>query len=46
MDAPLVQITFELGELDAEAAYAACAACGALAVTFSDAGDTPLGLGS
>jgi ribosomal protein L11 methyltransferase len=42
MDAPLVQITFELGALDAEAAYAACATCGALAVTFSDAGDTPV----
>jgi ribosomal protein L11 methyltransferase len=42
MDASLVQIAFELGELDADAAYAACVACGALAVTFSDAGDTPV----
>ncbi len=42
MDAPLVEVTFALGGLDAQAAYAACVACGALAVTFTDAGDTPV----
>src|SRR3984885_1096603 len=42
MDAPLVEVTFVLDGLDADAAYAACVACGALAVTFSDAGDTPV----
>ena len=38
----MVEVTFELGELDADTAYAACAACGAVAVTFTDAGDTPV----
>ena len=42
MDAPFVEVTFELGALDADWAYAACAACGAVAVTFTDAGDTPV----
>jgi ribosomal protein L11 methyltransferase len=42
MDAPFVEVTFALGELDADAAYAACVACGATAVTFTDAGDTPV----
>ena len=42
MGAPFVEVTFELGELEADAAYAACAACGATAVTFTDAGDTPV----
>jgi ribosomal protein L11 methyltransferase len=42
MGAPFVEVTFELGELEADAAYAACAACGAIAVTFADAGDTPV----
>jgi ribosomal protein L11 methyltransferase len=42
METPLVEVAFELGGLDAEAAYAACVACGAVAVTFSDAGDTPV----
>jgi ribosomal protein L11 methyltransferase len=40
MEEPLVEVAFELGALDADAAYAACVACGAVAVTYSDAGDT------
>jgi ribosomal protein L11 methyltransferase len=42
MGAPFVEVTFELGKLEADAAYAACVACGAIAVTFTDAGDTPV----
>jgi ribosomal protein L11 methyltransferase len=42
MDTPLVEVAFELGGLDADAAYGACVACGAVAVTLSDAGDTPV----
>jgi ribosomal protein L11 methyltransferase len=42
MGARLVEVTFVLGELAADAAYAACVACGATAVTFTDAGDTPV----
>jgi ribosomal protein L11 methyltransferase len=42
MGAPFVEVTFVLGELEADAAYAACVACGATAVTFTDAGDTPV----
>jgi ribosomal protein L11 methyltransferase len=42
MGAPLVEVTFALGELEADSAYAACVACGAIAVTFTDAGDTPV----
>jgi ribosomal protein L11 methyltransferase len=42
MGAPWVEVTFALGELEADTAYAACVACGATAVTFTDAGDTPV----
>jgi len=42
MGPPYVEVTFELGKLEAEAAEAACTACGAIAVTFSDAGDSPV----
>jgi len=42
MGAPFVEVTFALGELEADSAYAACVACGAIAVTFTDAGDTPV----
>jgi ribosomal protein L11 methyltransferase len=42
MGAPWVEVTFALGELEADSAYAACVACGAIAVTFTDAGDTPV----
>src|ERR1700691_1324282 len=42
MGAPFVEVTFELGRLEADQAYAACVACGAIAVTFTDAGDTPV----
>jgi ribosomal protein L11 methyltransferase len=42
MAAPYVELSFALGELAADAAEAACTACGAIAVTFSDAGDTPV----
>jgi ribosomal protein L11 methyltransferase len=42
MGAPFVEVTFALGELEADSAYAACVACGAVAVTFTDAGDTPV----
>jgi ribosomal protein L11 methyltransferase len=42
MGPPFLEVTFELGELDADAAYAACVVCGAVAVTFTDAGDTPV----
>src|SRR5580704_911816 len=42
MGAPFVEVTFALCELEADAAYAACVACGAIAVTFTDAGDTPV----
>jgi ribosomal protein L11 methyltransferase len=42
MSAPFVEVTFALGELAADSAYAACVVCGAIAVTFSDAGDTPV----
>jgi ribosomal protein L11 methyltransferase len=36
------ELSFELGELDPEAAGAACVAAGALCVTFSDASDEPV----
>jgi ribosomal protein L11 methyltransferase len=42
MGAPFVEVTFDLGKLEADQAYAACVACGAIAVTFTDAGDTPV----
>jgi ribosomal protein L11 methyltransferase len=42
MGAPFVEVTFELGKLEADTAYGACVACGAIAVTFTDAGDTPV----
>jgi ribosomal protein L11 methyltransferase len=42
MGAPYVELSFALGELAADAAEAACTACGAIAVTFTDAGDTPV----
>ena len=42
MQPPFLEVTFELGKLDADAAYAACVLCGAVAVTFTDAGDTPV----
>ncbi|HSY08390.1 MAG TPA: 50S ribosomal protein L11 methyltransferase [Steroidobacteraceae bacterium] len=42
MGAPWVEVGFELGALDADTAYAACVACGAIAVTFTDAGDAPV----
>lgn len=42
MGPPFLEVTFELGELEADTAYAACASCGAIAVTFTDAGDTPV----
>lgn len=42
MDAPFIEVTFALADLEAEAAYAVCVACGAVAVTFTDAGDTPV----
>lgn len=42
MGAPFVEVTFALGELEADTAYAACVACGAIAVTFTDAGDNPV----
>src|ERR1700692_3853500 len=42
MDAPFIEVTFALADLEADAAYAACVACGAIAVTFTDAGDTPV----
>jgi ribosomal protein L11 methyltransferase len=42
MGAPLLEVSFELAELEADAAFAACVACGASAVTFTDAGDTPV----
>src|SRR6202042_1920723 len=42
MGATWVEVAFELGELDADTAYILCAACGASAVTFTDAGDTPV----
>jgi ribosomal protein L11 methyltransferase len=42
MGAAYVELSFALGELAADAAEAACTACGAIAITFSDAGDTPV----
>src|SRR6202161_1431191 len=42
MDAPFIEVTFALADLEADSAYAACVACGAIAVTFTDAGDTPV----
>jgi ribosomal protein L11 methyltransferase len=42
MAAAYVELSFALGELTADAAEAACTACGAIAITFSDAGDTPV----
>jgi len=42
MGTPFVEVIFELGELEADAAHAACVLCGAIAVTFTDAGDTPV----
>jgi ribosomal protein L11 methyltransferase len=38
----LVELSFDLGTLDAEAAEAACFACGAGSVTFVDAQDEPV----
>jgi len=40
MGAPYVELIFELGELQADTAQAACEACGAIAVTFTAAGAT------
>jgi len=40
MASPYVELTFELGELEADAAHAACEACGAIAVTFTAADAT------
>jgi ribosomal protein L11 methyltransferase len=37
-----VELSFELGSLDPEAAEAACLACGAIAVTFVDSRDDPI----
>lgn len=37
-----VELSFELGSLDPEAAEAACLACGAIAVTFVDSRDDPV----
>jgi ribosomal protein L11 methyltransferase len=37
-----LELSFELGELDPEAAGTACVAAGALSVTFSDASDEPV----
>jgi ribosomal protein L11 methyltransferase len=42
MGAPYVELIFELGELQADTAEAACEACGAIAVTFTAAGATPV----
>jgi ribosomal protein L11 methyltransferase len=42
MAAPYLEVSFELGRLEADSAEAVCSACGAIAVTFSDAGDTPV----
>jgi ribosomal protein L11 methyltransferase len=39
MGAPFVELIFELGELQADTVQAACEACGAIAVTFTAAGD-------
>ena len=40
--AGLIELSFELGALDPEAAEAACLACGASAVTLEDAADDPV----
>jgi ribosomal protein L11 methyltransferase len=40
--ASFVELSFELGALDADAAEAACVACGADAVTFTDLRDDPV----
>lgn len=40
--AATVTVSFDLGSLDPEGAEAACLACGASAVTFVDARDTPV----
>ena len=37
-----VELSFELGPLDPEAAEAACFTCGAAAVTFVDSKDDPI----
>jgi len=37
-----VELSFELGSLDPEAAEVACLACGAIAVTFVDSRDDPI----
>jgi ribosomal protein L11 methyltransferase len=42
MGAPYVELIFELGELQADTAQAACEACGAIAVTFTAAAATPV----
>jgi ribosomal protein L11 methyltransferase len=42
MDAPYVELIFELGELAADTAAAACEACGAIAVTFTAANAPPV----
>ncbi|MBS0396615.1 MAG: 50S ribosomal protein L11 methyltransferase, partial [Proteobacteria bacterium] len=39
---PFLQAHLTLGELDAEAAEAACFAAGALSVSLADAGDAPI----
>lgn len=39
---PFLELTFDLGTLDPEAAEQACLAAGALSVTFSDARDDPV----
>jgi ribosomal protein L11 methyltransferase len=39
---PFLQLSFDLGAIDAGAAEAACFAAGALSVTFSDARDDPV----
>jgi len=37
-----IELSFELGPLDPEAAEAICCACGATSVTFVDSGDDPI----
>jgi ribosomal protein L11 methyltransferase len=39
---PCVTVSFDLGALDPEGAESVCSACGAAAVTFVDARDTPV----
>jgi ribosomal protein L11 methyltransferase len=39
---PYVELIFELGELDADSAAAACEACGAIAITFTAADAAPV----